>query len=164
MARQPIPQKTVEQITAEWRTGEYSQQDLADRHKVSKGFVNKITKGVAQDMAPVVTAGVQYKQGLAAQSDRIVTAVQDAVNERARLLAFFQDAAARNVAEALQAPCEGQKDFKDRAETIAKGKEVVFGKTPDTAIQINNAPGTQGASLEEVKAVLEADKRGALGL
>ena len=44
----------------------------------------------------------------------------------------------KNVTEAMAMRCEGQNDFKARADTIAKGREVVLGKTPDTAVQINN--------------------------
>jgi predicted DNA-binding protein YlxM (UPF0122 family) len=60
------------------------------------------------------------------------------VNERLSHADFFTNAAIQNVREALEAQCEGQQDFKYRAETIIKGKETVLGKQPDTAIQINN--------------------------
>jgi len=33
---------------------------------------------------------------------------------------------------------KNQNDYRARADTILKAKEVVLGKTPDTAIQINN--------------------------
>jgi hypothetical protein len=63
---------------------------------------------------------------------------EELVDERTRYVIFFNNAAIQNVKEAMTAPCDSQMDFKSRAETINKGREVVLGKTPDTAIQINN--------------------------
>lgn len=140
MAAIPLNPEKSKTIVAEWRTGEYSQQELAERHKVSKGAVNKLCKGVAQDTAGIVTAGVQYQLGLAAHDDRNVTAVTEAVDEKTKHIQFFTEAAIVNVREAMQTPCDNQRDFKDRADTISKGKETVLGKQPDTAIQINNNP------------------------
>jgi len=75
MAAKPINPVTEQMIVADWRTGEYSQQDLADKYKISKGKTNNLCKGVEQDMTAIVTAGVHYRQGLAGQNDRLVTAV-----------------------------------------------------------------------------------------
>lgn len=60
------------------------------------------------------------------------------VSDRTRAIMFFGDAAIKNVQEAMLLRCDNQNDFKARADTIIKGKEAVLGKTPDTAIQINN--------------------------
>lgn len=141
MAGKATPKETVDKIVSAWRTGEYSQRELAKKFKVSAGLVAKYTKGVEQDVSAIVSAGVQYKQGLAThreQSAHIVNAIETAVDERTRHIQFFTDAAIQNVQEALRAPCEGQQDFRYRAETIIKSKETVLGKQPDTAIQINN--------------------------
>jgi uncharacterized protein YlzI (FlbEa/FlbD family) len=64
--------------------------------------------------------------------------VSQEVDERVRQIQFFNEAAIRNVREAMATPCDSQNDFKARSETINKGRECVLGKTPDTAIQINN--------------------------
>lgn len=151
--RKPIPQDRKDRIVADWRTGNYSQRELADTHKVSVGLVANLTKGVEQDVSAVVSAGVQYRQGLAAaneQSAHIAHAIETAVDDRVRHLQFFTDAAIRNVKASFELPCESQREIKDRAETILKGKEVVLGKTPDTAIQINNE--AQQPKLEVVLA------------
>lgn len=63
---------------------------------------------------------------------------EELVDERVHHIKFFNNAAIRNVKESMSMPCESQQDFKFRAETINKGRETVLGKTPDTAIQINN--------------------------
>ncbi|MGZ8907299.1 MAG: hypothetical protein ACXW1U_16455 [Methylobacter sp.] len=141
MAGKPTPKETVDKIVSAWRTGEYTQRELAFKFKVSSGLVAKLTKGVAQDVNNIVSAGVQYKQGLAVQREQsahIVDAIEAAVDERTKHIQFFTNAAIKNVQEALKAPCDGQQDFKARADTIIKGKETVLGKPPDTAIQINN--------------------------
>jgi hypothetical protein len=51
---------------------------------------------------------------------------------------FFNSAAIKNVRGAMSAACDSQNDYKARADTISKGREVVLGKLPDTAVQINN--------------------------
>lgn len=158
MAAKPTPQTTIDQIKVEWRTGEYSQRELARRHKVSNGVVAKITKGVEQDVSAIVSAGVQYKQGLREHDERMVSAIVSAVDEKSRYLDFLHNSALRNVKESMEALCEGQKDFKDRGDTILKAKETIFGKQPETAIQINNTqqPVNQpGATIEEIREELQ---------
>jgi hypothetical protein len=138
MAAKPINQEVVKNVVADWRTGEYSYSELAHRHKISKAKVGQLCKGVEQDLSDIVDAGTQYRSGLANHDRRIVDAVNHAVDERTKHIQFFNNAAIQNVKEAMSAICEGQQDYKARAETINKGREVVLGKTPDTAIQINN--------------------------
>ena len=52
MAAIPLNPDKAAQIVADWRTGEYSQRQLADKHKVSNGKVNQLCKGVGQDALP----------------------------------------------------------------------------------------------------------------
>jgi len=59
------PSSKISAIIADWRTGNYTQRDLAYKHKVSNGFVAKHTKGVIQDNEQLVSIGVQYRKGLA---------------------------------------------------------------------------------------------------
>lgn len=146
MAAHHISAKTNDKIIAEWRTGKYSQRDLAERHKVSNGYINKICKGVPQDMSAVVSAGVAYKQGLAATDEQTVFAVVEAVDDAVKYAKFFGDAAIRNVRQAMAAPCNSQHDYKARAETIVRGREVVLGRAPDTII--NNANVSQSATID----------------
>lgn len=139
MAAKSLPAEIRDAIVAEWRTGRYSQQNLADRHKVSKGVVNKLCKGIEQDTAAIVTAGIQYQQGLAQHDDLNVTAVTEVVNEAAKRMEWLNNAALKNVQEAMKANCGNQQDFKHRADTVLKAKEVVFGKQPETVINNTNA-------------------------
>ena len=136
-----IPQETLDKIVVEWRTGQYSVRDLARRFDVSIGTVAKVTKGVAQDVAHLVNAGVQFKQGLAEQSEQVVNAVQNAVDQRTKDLAFFRTASmivAKKAATKVQAENCTMQDVRHAAEAISKSKETIFGRQPETAIQINN--------------------------
>jgi len=143
MAAISLDNVVVSKIIADWRTGAFSQQALADKHKVSKGAVNKLCKGVEQDMTAIVTAGIQYQSGLAAQDDRIVTAVTAVVDEAASRMEWLNKAALKNVQEAMNADCENQQDYKHRADTVLKAKEAVFGKTPEVVIQNANVQGVE---------------------
>jgi hypothetical protein len=72
------------------------------------------------------------------------------VDERAKHIEFFSQAAILNVRQAMSYSCEDQQDYRARAETISKGRETVLGKTgPDIAVQINNT-----VTLEELLADL----------
>lgn len=142
MAGKSLDPDIAATVIAQWRTGKYSQQALADKHSVSKGAVNKLCKGVEQDVTAIVTAGIQYQQGLAQHDDRIVTAVTDVVNEAVKRQEWLNNAALKNVQEAMKAPCENQNDYRARADTVLKAKEAVFGKTPDTVINNANSQNT----------------------
>lgn len=142
MATVPIPPDKVERIIADWRTGEYSQSEIAWRHKVSKGLVNKHVKGILQDMTEVVNAGVKYRQGLAEHDDRIVTAVTEVVDERTKHLTFFNKAGlvlAQAAVKRVQAdPTIPMQDMRHASEVVAKQREGILGKPVDTQINIQN--------------------------
>ena len=138
MAAKPLDPAIAEAVVTDWRVGQMSQRQLADKHKISLGMVSKLCKGVEQDAAPIVNAGVQYRQALAAHDERIVNAVEQVVDERVKRQEWLNVQALKNVKEAMDAECINQADFRARADTIIKAKETVLGKSPDTAIQINN--------------------------
>ncbi len=152
MAAKPIGSVKSESIVADWRTGEYSQQRLAEKHGVSKGVVNKLCKGVEQDTAAIVTAGVLYRQGLAAHDDRNVTAVTAAVDEITKHIQFFTNVTIKNLsimAEKIDGATTIMEHRVAQA-AIRDGRETVLGKQPDTAIQINNS-NTSAITADEFK-------------
>jgi hypothetical protein len=64
--------------------------------------------------------------------------------------------AIRNVKESMAMPCEHQNDFRARAETINKGREVVLGKAPEVAVQVNNQSVTNTTlSIDPIEASRE---------
>lgn len=140
MAAKPISQSIKDSVIADWRTGEYSQQSLADKHSVSKGVVNKLCQGIEQDTAPIVTAGIQYRQGLSEHDDRNVTAISEAVTERIKHIQFFTNVTVKNInamSDKLDATLTIV-EHKHAQEAIAKAKETVLGKEASTQVNIQN--------------------------
>jgi len=53
MAAKPLDRAIADEIVTDWRVGQLSQQSIAEKHKVSKGVVNKLCKGVDRDVLPL---------------------------------------------------------------------------------------------------------------
>ena len=126
-----------QKILAQFHAGA-SQNELAKRFEVSPATINKLCKGIEPKNVDKVNTLTRIKTELAAQSEYEVNAIHSEVEERTKHILFFNAAAIRNVQEAMNEPCASQQDFKARAETIVKGRETVLGKSPETAVQINN--------------------------
>ena len=138
MAAKPLDKSVVDAILTDRRVLGLSVRDLADKHKVSRGAVGGIVKDVKIDGVPIVDAGIKYNQALAELDGRMVDAIEDAVSSAVKSAAWLNRHALQNVKEAMEAECTNQNDYRARADTISKAKDVVLGKRPNTAIQINN--------------------------
>jgi hypothetical protein len=153
MASKKIPPAKVERLVAEWRTGEYSQRELAKRHKVSNGFVAKHTKGVVSNVSDIVNRMVSDRLALAEHTPAVVSAVNNAVDERTRHLVFFNNAGmilAQAAVKRVQAdPDMPMQDMRHASEVVSKQRDGVLGKSPDVAVQINNAP-SQGLDVSRL--------------
>lgn len=145
MAR--LTEEDREKMLADFHAGK-SQREIARKYEVSQATVNKLCKGIEPKNVDKVNALTRIKTELAEQSVHEVNAVSTEVDERMKHILFFNNAAVRNVKAAMDLECSTQFEIKARAETILKGKEVVLGKQPETAIQINNE--TQHPKLEVV--------------
>jgi len=144
MAAKPIDKAVIEAILTDWRVGQKSQDQIARIRGVSKGLVNKLCKGVEQDGAAIVTAGVQYQQALSGHDDRMVTALTTAVDEIARKQKFFQGASmlvAKTVASKVQRDGmnASYQDLNSAAHALGRMQKSVLGKSPDTTIFNTNA-------------------------
>lgn len=159
MAAKPIDPNIEKNVVADWRTGHFSQRQLASKYKISAGKVANLTKGIEKDSEAIVSAGVQYRCGLAQHDERMMSAIESVVDEKTKHILFFNNAALQNVKESMEFPCESQQDFRNRAETINKGRETVLGKSPDTAIQINH-----NESQQSFHERLKAKKAATLGV
>ena len=164
MAARPLDKKITDGVIADWRVGQLSQNDIADKYKVSKGMVNKLCKGIERDLASTVTAGVQYKQALAQQDDRTVTAVTEAVNEKLRRLEFFDKAqllAAQTVVRKLQRDGSNASflELSQASSALSKNREGVIGKNPDTVINNTNSQQVANVTVmrtpEQIRAIRE---------
>ncbi|MEI6737789.1 MAG: hypothetical protein WCL29_04840 [Pseudomonadota bacterium] len=156
MAAHPISKKINESIVLAWRVGQLSQQDIADKYKVSKGYVNKLCKGVNQDGSAVVTAGVVYKQALAAHDDRMVTAVTEAVEEKTKHVLLFRTAhlmVARTATNKLH--MDGTdityQDLSAAATALTKAQDAVLGKQPDSVVNVGVTQQTVIQSPSDIK-------------
>lgn len=132
-----LTEETKKKIMADWHVGK-TQAALAEDYNCSLGTINKMCKGVERKNVSKVKVLVETKQELADQNEFEVKAVYKEVEDRTKHIQFFNDCAVKNVKQAMEAGCEGQLDFKHRADTIVKAKETVIGKTPEVAIQVNN--------------------------
>jgi hypothetical protein len=163
MAAKAIDKTVVAGILVAWRVGQLSQQQIAEKHKVSKGLVNKLCKGVEQDGAAIVTAGVQYQQALSGHDDRMVTAMTTAVDEITKRQQFFRGASmlvAKTVAIKVQQDGmnASYQDLNAAAHALGRMQEAVLGKSPDTTIVNTNAVQTTLTMVytpEEVRAIHE---------
>lgn len=163
MAAKPVDKALAAAILIDWRVGQLSQQQIAEKHKVSKGLVNKLCKGIEQDGAAIVTAGVQYQQALSGHDDRMVTALTNAVDQVTKRLQFFRGASmlvAKTVASKVQQDGmnASYQDLNAAAYALGRAQESVLGKAPETAI-INTNAVQNTVSLpytsEEVRAIHE---------
>jgi hypothetical protein len=97
-------------------------------------------RGVSKgDLSQLVTDKINVDTKLATINTTAQYVIVSEAEKRQKHIEFFNSAAIKNVTEAMQAECEGQQDFKARAETINKGRETVLGKTPEIAVQVNNS-------------------------
>lgn len=128
------------QIMADYHVG-MSQNAISIKHDVSKGLVNKLCKDVEPLNKELVNTLTRANIQLAGQNDRNVTAVHKAVTERMRDMEFFRMASIKIANKALEKVDCGDPtmfDLEKAQNIIGKGKENIYGKVPDTAVQVNN--------------------------
>ena len=121
--KQKVTQDTKERVVIDWRMGEMSQRQIAEKYSISAGYVAKLTKGIEQDCEHLLTLGVEYNQGLAKHDKKLVSAIERAVSEKTALLTTLNHYAMENVNQAMQMQIETMRDINQRAEVILKTKE-----------------------------------------
>jgi hypothetical protein len=140
MAAKPINPAIAELVLIDWRMGRLSQREIADKHSISKGSVGNLCKGIPQDAAAIVGAGIEYRQALSKHDGRMVGAIEKEVDKITRWLDVLHGAMMSNAEEAMATECKNQQEFYLRARTLGEAKTGIVGKSPTTAIQINNGP------------------------
>lgn len=91
MAR-PDHSEKIPLIQADFRTGNYSQRELAKKHGVSLGFVAKHTANLSKDMVNAVNAGIVYKHMVMNADEQIVNAVNAVIDEKLEIRSNIQTA------------------------------------------------------------------------
>lgn len=163
MAAKALDSGIAQDVVADWRTGEYSYREIADRNKISKAKVGQLCKGVEQDLKGIVDAGVAYRAGIANQDRRIVDAINDVVDDRTKHLLFFNKAQARFAQISIQAiesklepdgtpgPEFNLMELATASRVVKESREGILGKDPSVALQVNNNNGTFESILQKVR-------------
>ena len=89
-------------------------------------------------LAKQEVATITEKKETLKETDRFIH--DQLVDERTKHITFFNNAALKNVSEAVNKITgeTSQMEHRMLADTILKGRETVLGKAPETAVQINN--------------------------
>ena len=111
--------------------------ERASYYKFLKSPYHQITKDEPKSTAHIVSKLVEAKQELSQLDEQTVKAVNDVVDSKVKWLDYLNKAALKNVQQSMAAPCGDQQDFRSRAQTIGIAKEVLVGKNPDVAVQVN---------------------------
>ena len=114
---------------------------LAKRYGVSNATIQKYKDSIDPESERLVQAGVAYRSSLAQiQDPDKVNAIVNAVDERTRHLVFFTNSALKNQQLANRKLTQDAPiaDIEAHSRITARNKETVLGKSPDTAIQVNN--------------------------
>ena len=137
-----------EDLIADYHTGQFSKNALAEKYEVSHTAVNKKLKNIDPKHRDKVSTLVSIKTDLMQESFKEVQAVETIVDERTKHLAFFQESALSNQKKAnvLLESAEKLSEFRDHATITKTNKETVLGKEPETVI--NNANIQTNTNLE----------------
>lgn len=165
MSAKPIPQKTIDAVLLDWRVTDLSQRALAAKHKISTGAIGRLCKGVVRDIQPIVSAivsaSMQDRRGIQAHDERMMSAIVSEVNQKVADLERIRACSLIVIDATMQKVEEGNLTMPDLlcAQNVIKvGKENIVGKSPDTAIQINNQnhkPAYESEYLKRIQANFE---------
>lgn len=120
MAR--VAKYNKEALLADYHTGEYTQRDLARKHKVSNGTVASLTKGLLKKTEQLVSKKVEVIQESKALTEQELIAVDDVVDFKSKLIKdieLFTNKAVRK-ANGLLDETETGNDFKAIVEGVDK--------------------------------------------
>ena len=155
-----LTEQQKEEVLYDFHTGEYSQRQLAKKHSMSLGTINKITKDIEPKNEHLVNAQVAVLKGKSEISDGEMNAVMNAANDKARRMNLVfggleklakktTDYLDKNKAQKVVSGKFGadiithelqSNDYKNIADTFEKvGKAFgIIQDKPDVAIQNNN--------------------------
>lgn len=137
------------QILAKHKAG-MSQRALQKLFNLSAGAVNKITKGVEQNLS-TINKGTQYLAELSEMNEYEREAVAQVVSDNARALAFFKQTAVKNqiMANRLLKEARDLSDIELHSRITARNKETILGKNYDL--------GEQGATNALTQIIIKRD-------
>lgn len=95
--RPVVSEATKQSVIGDYRTGKYAQHEIAKKHKISDAYVAKLTKGIEQDLLPVVNSQmVMFRElaGLSAEDQELVFSTAKAKSETIELVNYGMTKAA----------------------------------------------------------------------
>lgn len=128
-------------------------RDVADKYKISVATAHKLVKGEEKTVAVLVNKQCELNQEVALLNEHELNAFTSEVVERSKHIQFFTSATLRNISVMMSKikpetvntetkqvidPGSTISDHRVAQAAIKDGRDTVLGKTPDTAIQINN--------------------------
>ncbi len=131
-------------IMADYHVG-ISQNALAIKYEVSPATINKLCKGVVRKFEGKVNTMVRIKSELQEESEFQVNAFHREVEQKSRDLQFFRTASmviSKKVVEKVENEDMTMFDLEKAQDVLRKGKENIYGKMPEIAVQVNKAPTT----------------------
>jgi hypothetical protein len=152
------------QFLADWKAGQWSQNQLAKKYEVSPATANKICKGVEQDNTSIVNAQISIDSEMEEKSEYEVNSIHQAVEEerkkaeeRAKKLSFYNSSITLNQATANIAMKEIHKEAQKKpskavesisaieslSRTTQRNKEAELGKDPSVKVEVNNQQAIQ---------------------
>ena len=138
-------QEKKDKAIAHWKAGR-SQRWIADTVGCSPASVNSWVKGIPQDNAELVNTQVVVNEKKAQLTEQELNAVTEHVEERTKHIQFFTNATLKNVSLMAKklTPQTTILEHRQAQATLKDAKEVVMGKDPTTAVQVNNNIGKMG--------------------
>ena len=154
------------EVTADWKTGKYTERSLAHKHKISPATAHNIVAGLSKSLEPLISKQVALNHEVANLPEQELSRFKQEVDERTKLETFFRNShvlAAKTLVTKIQRDGvnAGYAELSSAVNGLSKAQESVLGKSPDTII--NNMVQTNvqfDRSPERVRAVradLDAD-------
>ena len=159
-----------EQLLIDWRTGDFTQRDLAHKHGVSQTLVNKLVKDIPQDLKELVIKKLSLDQELAEKSNQEVITITLSVDHKKGLIKdieFFSNRAIKKAVELLEMSDSGNdlKAIVDAVDKISVTNNINdrHAKPNTTTIQNNTQNNYENLTTEELRRELaEIDRRRAI--
>lgn len=129
-------------LLADYHAG-VNKNQLSIKYGITPAGVHKICNGIAPKHVDKVNMLVNIDQEMREQSKYELRSVVQQVSQKVSDMAFFRSASliiAKKALEKVKTEDLSMFDLEKAQGVIGRGKENIYGRTPETAIQINNQP------------------------
>jgi hypothetical protein len=144
-----IPDDVKKLVLADYSVG-VKQQDLAVKYKISLGMINKIVKGTSRTNTQVVKQLTDISGYLSGQPIEAVDAIEREVLMRVRDMEYFRAGSLKIINRALEKVDHDDitmYELEKAQNIIGKGRENIYGKHPDTQVNVQNNNSGQNSEI-----------------